>query len=574
MATRKITDLMNVTSVKDTDLFIIETSEGTRSVSKKNLIPYVTPQMFGAIGDGKTDDTEAIQNAINSGNNVYIPQGVYIVKNTLSISTSQQVIKGEGFNSVIAYTGEQTDNYLIDISGENNTRHHLCDFVLNCCNLCNGLCVSTGNRQLFDNIKVYRPYKVGVGVLSGGSTYNNIEVHGMNDEAQYDGYIPYAEKGYDKIGILVEKYDNFFTNTRTYCLDIGLLVLGHSNHFKTHKSFVCQYGCVFGSPNYEGIPFDTIFEGESQECYGQPFDFYQVRNGYFKILSDGNGVFNSDTMPVLSSESTEGYDENGNPIACLRMNGCYGVKVDMMYHARMTFTGRNACERYVLMIDDLLKESNRNTIGCEISLNDMYRTDDIVDNYPILFNGSHGLLLTNIIKHNGDNLEKLLAYDFVKLTKGIDSLRTNVLAITKQNDGMKVSVTDTTYPLNIKCDLTDYYGKDIAFKFNMKNNYLTDGLKTLVLLYFTFSDEEKITVIYNNQQENFFDYGRRIDKTYSGVFKSSQYLSNSNISSKLAEGATVAKLELYYNVDFSNITIDVPFDITFTDWELLISNSN
>ena len=63
MATKRITDLTNVTSVKDTDLFIVETSEGTRSIDKKNLIPYVTPQMFGAVGDGMTDDTTAIQNA-------------------------------------------------------------------------------------------------------------------------------------------------------------------------------------------------------------------------------------------------------------------------------------------------------------------------------------------------------------------------------------------------------------------------------------------------------------------------------------------------------------------------------
>lgn len=38
MATRKITDLTNVTSVKDTDLLLVETSEGTRSVSKSGLL--------------------------------------------------------------------------------------------------------------------------------------------------------------------------------------------------------------------------------------------------------------------------------------------------------------------------------------------------------------------------------------------------------------------------------------------------------------------------------------------------------------------------------------------------------
>jgi len=37
MATKKILDLKNVTSVKDTDLLLVETSEGTRSVNKEGL---------------------------------------------------------------------------------------------------------------------------------------------------------------------------------------------------------------------------------------------------------------------------------------------------------------------------------------------------------------------------------------------------------------------------------------------------------------------------------------------------------------------------------------------------------
>lgn len=37
MALRKITELTNVTSVQDSDLLIVETSEGTRSISKEGL---------------------------------------------------------------------------------------------------------------------------------------------------------------------------------------------------------------------------------------------------------------------------------------------------------------------------------------------------------------------------------------------------------------------------------------------------------------------------------------------------------------------------------------------------------
>lgn len=50
-----------------------------------NLETYVTPQMYGAKGDGVTDDTAAIQSALNTGRNIYIPGGVYKLSGELVI---------------------------------------------------------------------------------------------------------------------------------------------------------------------------------------------------------------------------------------------------------------------------------------------------------------------------------------------------------------------------------------------------------------------------------------------------------------------------------------------------------
>lgn len=58
--------------------------------------PYVTPQQFGAIGDGIADDTEAIQRAFNSGYNVIIPVGKYNISSALFISNSSINIVGVG----------------------------------------------------------------------------------------------------------------------------------------------------------------------------------------------------------------------------------------------------------------------------------------------------------------------------------------------------------------------------------------------------------------------------------------------------------------------------------------------
>lgn len=49
---------------------------------------HVTPQMFGAIGDGVADDTEAIQTALNSKRKLYVPNGVYKITSPLTAYNS------------------------------------------------------------------------------------------------------------------------------------------------------------------------------------------------------------------------------------------------------------------------------------------------------------------------------------------------------------------------------------------------------------------------------------------------------------------------------------------------------
>jgi len=58
---------------------------------------FVTPEDYGAVGDGSTDDTTSIQNAINSGKNVFLTQGkTYKHTTALTISTNNQCFGGPG----------------------------------------------------------------------------------------------------------------------------------------------------------------------------------------------------------------------------------------------------------------------------------------------------------------------------------------------------------------------------------------------------------------------------------------------------------------------------------------------
>ena len=69
------------------------------------LSPFVTPQMFGAKGDGTTDDTTAINNTLShansSGKQVYFPAGTYKVTSTLKVPNGI-LLRGDCGKSVIA----------------------------------------------------------------------------------------------------------------------------------------------------------------------------------------------------------------------------------------------------------------------------------------------------------------------------------------------------------------------------------------------------------------------------------------------------------------------------------------
>lgn len=56
---------------------------------------------FGAIGDGVADDTEAIQQAFDSGDIIYFPQGQYLITKPIDLKSEVKSVKGEKTLSVL-----------------------------------------------------------------------------------------------------------------------------------------------------------------------------------------------------------------------------------------------------------------------------------------------------------------------------------------------------------------------------------------------------------------------------------------------------------------------------------------
>jgi hypothetical protein len=90
---------------------IIVASDGGRW--KRVIEGQISVRMFGAVGDGVTDDTAAIQTAINTGESLYLPAGSYLANN-LTQTTAGQCFYGDGD----AYIQKNADGDLFTSSGD------------------------------------------------------------------------------------------------------------------------------------------------------------------------------------------------------------------------------------------------------------------------------------------------------------------------------------------------------------------------------------------------------------------------------------------------------------------------
>lgn len=86
----------------------------TQTIRQIRAGATVSVQQFGAIGDGVTDDTGAIQTALNSGaGTIYVPPGTYAIKTSLTIPSNTTMAGAGMFVSILKSTATTSPGQIL-----------------------------------------------------------------------------------------------------------------------------------------------------------------------------------------------------------------------------------------------------------------------------------------------------------------------------------------------------------------------------------------------------------------------------------------------------------------------------
>lgn len=169
-----LSDLLAASAVGDTDLFL--TRQGTTDKSVTGAVlrntlqtflqdgtgavvrtmndkakEHVSVKDFGAVGDGTTNDTAAIQAAINAANGIFFPSGIYLVNDQINLK-SDLLMFGEGGAKIVLQAG--VTPYVLRGDATNNVTIHDLEIEGNGASGFSTVYITNSTNVTVDNCKI------------------------------------------------------------------------------------------------------------------------------------------------------------------------------------------------------------------------------------------------------------------------------------------------------------------------------------------------------------------------------------------------------------------------------------
>ncbi|MBQ5395853.1 MAG: hypothetical protein IIU59_03110 [Alistipes sp.] len=264
--------------------------------------------------DGKRDVSDAIQKIIDENPNrtIYFPDGVYLISKpilTPAEPTKSVALELSNYAIIKAAEGWSHDEAMIRLGGKdaaNNIRtpgsnYYLEGGIIDGSGVAKGISIDSGRETVIRNTSI-KSVIVGIHIKHGANSgSSDSDIFGVNIVGNNTP---------ESVGVLVEGYDNTFTNMRIGGVHFGFkirsqanmlrnihpLYYGSNNSYETSCGFLDEAGCNWYDFCYSD-EFATAFRiTKSASHYNNCFAYWYSKRGIKHTIFKSDGEFNSAVM--------------------------------------------------------------------------------------------------------------------------------------------------------------------------------------------------------------------------------------------------------------------------------------